>query len=156
MKDSKRSTFVYEGLGLPVKLVNVPMKKVFGEWFIDINLETLQRVILEAVIHKPSALTGSEIRYIRKYMEMPTKGFGELFGVSHVAVVKWENSKNGIAPALDLYIRLYTMNLLKAKDKEFRALYNELNLTRLSQSHKGKAQPITVDVINSEEFKIAL
>ena len=51
MKDKKTSTFIYEGLGIPVKLINVPMKKMLGEWFIDVNMETLQRVALEALIH---------------------------------------------------------------------------------------------------------
>lgn len=156
MKDRKKSTFIYDGLGLPIKLVNVPMKKVLGEWFIDINMEILQRVILEAIVHKPVSLTGEEIRYIRKYTEMSTKEFGKLFGVTHVAVVKWENAKNGIVPALELCIRLYVMNYLKVKDAEFRALYNDLNLGKLSKSPKGKIHPIIVDVVNSEEFNIAL
>lgn len=156
MKNKKRSAFIYEGLGVPVKLVNVPMKKMLGEWFIDINMETLQRVVLEAIVHKPVSLTGAEIRYIRKYMEMSAKEFGEIFGVSHVAVIKWENAKNGVAPALELCIRLYMMNYLKARDQEFRALYNELTLGKLSKSRKGKIHPITIDVVNSEELKIAL
>ena len=103
MKNKKISTFIYEGLGIPVKLINVPMKKILGEWFIDVNMETLQRVVLEALIHKPTSLTGAELRYIRHYMEMSCADFGKTLGVSHVAVVKWENEKNGISPALELY-----------------------------------------------------
>ena len=34
MKKRKKKTFIYEGLGFPIKLINVPMKKVFGEWCI--------------------------------------------------------------------------------------------------------------------------
>jgi hypothetical protein len=30
-KDRKEETFIYEGLGFPVKLINVPIKKVLGE-----------------------------------------------------------------------------------------------------------------------------
>jgi DNA-binding transcriptional regulator YiaG len=155
MKDKKISTFVYDGLGVPVKLVNVPMKKMLGEWFIDINMETLQRVVLEALIHKPVSLTGAEIRYIRKYMGISTTEFGDIFGVSHVSVVKWENSKNGIAPALELCIRLQVMNYLKAKDKEFRDLYNEINLGKL-KNEKKKPHPIIVDVVGPDDLKIAL
>lgn len=110
MKTKKTSTFIYKGLGIPVKLINVPMKKMLGEWFIDVNMETLQRIVLEALIHKPFSLTGAELRYIRNYMEMSCVDFGKTFGVSHVAVVKWENEKNGISPALELYIRLYVKN----------------------------------------------
>src|ERR1700730_12235996 len=155
MKDKKTSTFVYEGLGIPVKLINVPMKKMLGEWFIDLNMEALQRVVLEALIHKPFSLTGAELRYIRNYMEMSCADFGKTFGVSHVAVVKWENEKNGISPALELYIRLHMMTYLRVKDKEFRALYNDLSLEKLSQSRKGKIHPITIDA-TTEDLKIAL
>ena len=155
MKDKKTSTFVYEGLGIPVKLINVPMKKMLGEWFIDINMETLQRIVLEALIHKPFSLTGAELRYIRHYMEMSCADFGKNFGVSHVAVVKWENEKNGISPALELYIRLYMMTYLNAKDNEFRALYNDLSLDKLSKSRGGKIHPIAIDA-TTEDLKIAV
>jgi DNA-binding transcriptional regulator YiaG len=155
MKNKKTSTFVYEGLGIPVKLINVPMKKMLGEWFIDINMETLQRVVLEALIHKSFSLTGAELRYIRNYMEMSCADFGKIFDVSHVAVVKWENEKNGVSPALELYIRLYMMTYLNAKDNEFRALYNNLSLDKLSKSRKGKIHPIAIDA-TTDDLKIAL
>jgi len=155
MKDRKTTTLVYDGLGLPVRLINVPMKKILGQWFLDINMETLQRIVLEAVLHKHAPLTGDEIKFIRKYLELSTKAFGEIFGVSHAAVVKWETKKNGLVPALDLCIRLHIMNCLKAKDGEFRALYNELNLRSLSKPTKGKIVPIIIDCDEKEELKMA-
>lgn len=155
MKNTKKSTFIYEGLGVPVKLINAPMKKMLGEWCLDLNMETLQRIVLEALVHKPNALTGDELRYIRNYMDLSTKEFGSLFGVSHVAVVKWENKKNGISPALELCIRLHMLNYLRVKDNEFRALYNDISLAQLSKSTKQVASPIVVDATN-EGLKIAL
>jgi DNA-binding transcriptional regulator YiaG len=155
MKDRKKSTFIYEGLGIPIKLMNVPMKKMLGKWMIDINMETLQRIVLEALVHKPTSLTGNELRYIRHYMELPATEFGKIFGVSHVAVIKWENAKNRVSPALELCIRLYMMNYLKAKDKEFRALYDDLSLDKLSKSRKEKIHPIIIDA-TTENLKIAL
>ena len=155
MRDKKKSTFIYDGLGIPIKLIKAPMKKVLGQWVIDLNMETLQRVVLEALVHKPTSLSGMELRYIRHYMELSTAEFGKLFGVSHVAVVKWENAKNGISPALELYIRLYMMKYLKAKDKEFRALYDDISLDKLSKSRKGKIHPIAIDA-TTEKLKIAL
>ncbi|MDE3045630.1 MAG: hypothetical protein KGJ02_03185 [Verrucomicrobiota bacterium] len=148
----KIKTFVYKGLGVPVKLINVPMKKAAGVWCLDINMNKLMQIVLEAIIHKPAALTGDELRYIRKHLEMTTTEFGKTFGVSHVAVLKWEAEENRISPALELCIRLYVLNHLRAKDKDFRALYNELPLEQLS---KKKIYPLTVDV-TTEHFKIAL
>ena len=152
--DRKTKTFIYKGLGIPVKLVNVPMKKAVGVWCIDINMNKLMRIILEAIIHKPTALTGSELRYIRKYLEMTMMEFGKTFGVSHVAVLKWEGKQNRISPSLELCIRLYVLNYLRAKDKEFRALYNELSLQQLSETPKRKFRSFVVDA-STENLKIA-
>jgi DNA-binding transcriptional regulator YiaG len=155
MKKRKKKTFIYEGLGFPIKLINVPMRKVLGEWCIDVNMNKLMLVVLEALIHKPSPLTGDELRFIRSYLEMTTMEFGKTFGVSHVAVLKWENEKNRVSPALEFFIRLYILDYLKAKDKEFRALYKELSLEQLSKDQKRKIYPITVDA-TTEDLKMAL
>ena len=36
--ERKKETFIFEGLGFPIKLIDTPMKKVFGQWVIDIDL----------------------------------------------------------------------------------------------------------------------
>jgi len=123
MKDRKKKTFIFEGLGFPIKLINAPMNKVLGEWYIDINMNKLMLVVLEALIHKPIPLTGDELGFIRSYLEMTTTAFGKSFGVSHVAVLKWESGENNVSPALELCIRLYILDHLHAKDAEFRVLY---------------------------------
>lgn len=154
-KNRKIKTFTYKGLGVPVKLVNVPMIKIAGEWCLDIDMNKLMLLVLEEIIHKPTALIGDELRYIRTYLEMTTTEFGKTFGVSHVAVLKWESEQNRISPALELCVRLYVLNHLRAKDKEFRALYNDINLHQLSKGQKGKIYHIAVDA-TTEELKIAL
>jgi DNA-binding transcriptional regulator YiaG len=154
-KNKKTKTFIYKGLGIPVKLVNVPMKKAAGVWCIDINMNKLMRIVLDALIRKPTALTGEELRYIRKYLEMTMAEFGTVFGISHVAVLKWEGKQNRISPALELCIRLYILNYLRAKDREFRLFYNELSLSQLSESPKGKIHILAIDA-TTENLKIAL
>lgn len=143
------------GLGIPVKLVNAPLKKIAGEWILDLNMELLQRVVLEAIIHKPTLLSGKEIRYIRKYVYLSMEEFGKVFGVSHVAVSKWENSRNGISPALDVCIRLYIMEHLQVKDIEFRQLYRDLNLCKLTKNKNVKIMPLVVNVETPNNLKIA-
>ena len=86
---------------------------------------------------------------------MTTTEFGKTFGVSHVAVLKWESGKNRISPSLELCIRLYVLDFLKAKDKEFRALYKELSLEQLSKEKTRKIHPIAIDA-TTEDLKIAL
>ena len=156
MKDKKkRSTLIYKDLGIPVKLINAPMKMISGEWVIDLDMELLQRIVLEAIIHKPALLSGIEIRYIRKYMNFSLEEFGKTFGVSHAAVSKWENSKNGISPALDVCIRLHVMEYLKVKDIEFRQLYRDLDLSKLSKDKKVRLLPLIINANDPKNLKIA-
>jgi DNA-binding transcriptional regulator YiaG len=155
MKDKKKKTIIFEGLGFPIKLINVPMKKKFGDWYIDINMNKLMLVVFEALAHKPSALTSDELGFIRSYLEMTTTEFGKIFGVSHVAILKWESGENRVSPALEVCIRLFILDHLRAKDAAFRALYKELSLEQLSKGEKGKIHPLVVDV-TTEDFKIAL
>lgn len=156
VKDKKKKTFIFEGLGFPIKLMNVPMKKECGDWYIDINMNKLMLVVLEALAHKPVALTKNELNFIRSYLKMTSTEFGKTFGVSHAAVLKWESGKNRISPALEICIRLYILDHLCAKDKEFRALYKDLSLEKLSkQDRMSKIHPLTVDA-TTEDLKIAL
>ena len=136
MTEKKIETFIFEGLGFPVVLVNAPWKRVFGEWALDINFKKLQEVVLQDLIHKPTPLTGDELRFIRKFLELTTAKFGKLFGVTHVAVVKWENNKAQINPATELCIRLHVMDLLHPKDKEFRKFYHALSIENLTKTQE--------------------
>lgn len=149
MKERKKETFVYEGLGFPIKLINCPMKKVFGEWVLDINLTTLQMDMLKALIHKPVPLTGCELRFIRKFLELSTTDFGKLVGVSHPAVLKWEKEQVHINPATEIYIRLYVLQHLHAKDKEFRNLYEQISIDNLIKHKNDKRIPISIKLGNN-------
>lgn len=146
MIEKKTKTFIFEGLGFPVKLINAPWKKIFGEWALDINLNELQNIALQALIHKPSSLTGEELRFLRKFLEMTTVKFGKLFGVSHVAVINWEYNKAKINPATEICIRLYIMDYLSPKDKEFRNFYHEMNIENLRKGKKSEQKSIKIDV----------
>ena len=155
MRKEKKSTFIYRDLGIPVKLINAPMKTICGEWVLDLDMELLQRIVLEAIIHKPALLSGIEIRYIRKYISLSIEEFGKSFGVTHAAVSKWENSRNGISAALDVCIRLYIMEYLKVKDVEFRQLYRDLDLSKLSKGKRVKLLPLAINANDPRNLKIA-
>jgi DNA-binding transcriptional regulator YiaG len=153
MKNKKTETFIYEAFGFPIKLINVPMKKMIGEWVMDIDFNRLQLAILRCLLYKPVPLSGPELRFLRKFLNMSTTDFGKIFGVTHVAVVKWENGKTHAPTSTDIYIRLYVLNHQQVKDKEFRNLYNTISPETLSK-HKGeKIRPISIDI--EEDLKIA-
>lgn len=142
-------TYVYQDLGFPVRLVNVPMKKVFGEWFLNINLSTLQKCVLHELVHKATPLTGAEIRFIRKYFEMTTSEFGSVFGATHAAVLKWEKEESRMNTATEFCVRLYVSDRLLTKDKEFRRLYHEISVNTLAKQRKEKTKiiPFIIDAM---------
>lgn len=137
MKEKTLKSLIYKDLGFPIRLTNVPMKKIFGEWVLDINLNKLQAEALNLIIHKPTPLQKEEIRFIRKYFEMTTTAFGEVFGVTHAAVLKWESGQLP-PPTTDLCIRLFAMDQLKAKNEDIGKLYHEVNLKGLAKSRTLK------------------
>lgn len=134
--EKKHQTFVYEGLGFPVELMDCPMKKMLGEWVLDINLAALQRFVFQGLIHKPYPLTGKEIRFMRKFLELSTTELGEKLGVSHATVVKWENEQTKIGPTQETYIRLLLCELFK--DNELLRLYKEIRPGLLAKAKTQK------------------
>ena len=153
MKNKKTETFVFHGLGFPITLVKAPMKKVLGEWIVDIDMTQLQLVVLRALVCKPTRLTKDEVRFIRKSLFMTTTEFGKVLGVTHVAVLQWEKGQRRLSPSIELCIRLYVLNHLHVKDKEFRNLYNTISLEQLSKAKTEKTSLLEIDA--SEDLKIA-
>ncbi len=133
MSVRKSKTLVYKGLGFPIKLIDVPMKKMFGDWVMDIDMIELQLVVVKDLIRKPGKLTKNELKFIRHFLVLTTTEFGKIFGVTHSAVVQWENGKRNLSPPIEFCIRLYVLNHLHVKDKEFRNLYNKISIEQLSQ-----------------------
>lgn len=37
-KNKKTETLIFEGLGFPVRLINAPLRKVYGEWIFDFSM----------------------------------------------------------------------------------------------------------------------
>jgi DNA-binding transcriptional regulator YiaG len=143
--NKKIDTFIYEGLGFPIRLVNVPLKKIHGEWVFDFSMGVFQKVVLSMVARKQSSLTGPELRFIIDYFEMSYREFAKIFGVSHVAVVKWEKNESRMNPSTEVYLRLYILDHLKVTDKEFRRLYLKINPENVS-AFKPENTPLEIDV----------
>lgn len=141
--ERKDETFIYEGLGFPIELIDTPMKKVFGEWVIDIDMNALQLVIFNRLIHKPYPLTGKEIKFMRKFLEMSTTEFGKKLGVSHATVVKWEKQQAKISPMQESYIRMFLLEHLK--NHEILNLYKEITPEKLAEAKSEKPVPFPVN-----------
>ncbi len=147
--ERKKETFIYEGLGFPIELIDTPMKKVFGEWVIDIDMNALQMFVFKGLIHKPYPLTGREMRFMRKFTEMSTIGFGKNLGVSHATVVKWEKEQAKVSPIQETYIRMYFLDFLMGR--EFLSLYKEITPKMLAETKNEKHSLISVNAKQLQE-----
>lgn len=74
------------------------MVKVRGRWTPEINYNEFGKAVLLALCHKPSRLTGAEVRFIRQQLGITLQAFAERFCVTHVAVIKWEKAGNKSTP----------------------------------------------------------
>ena len=149
-------TYSFNALGFPIILHNVPMKKMMGEWVLDVNLNELQKFIVNLLCLKQTPLTGAEVRFIRKYFEMTKTAFAKIAGVSHAAVAKWENheTKNAqISLSTETCIRLFALEKLYPDNDDFVRLYKTVALRHFTYESTMKQQLLTVDI--QEEFDIA-
>lgn len=139
MANQKLETLIYEDLGFPVQLVDVPVRKRLGEWVLDINLNELQVEVLKRLIQQLTPLQAGELRFIRKYFEMTTTAFGEVFGVTHAAVLKWEGGQLP-SPPMDVCIRMYVMERLRANNADFGKLFHKISMASLAEAKKRKVR----------------
>lgn len=153
MKQKVKRKILFEGLGFPILLTNVPMIKIRGDWAPDISYNKLQNAVLLHLCHKKMPLTGNETKFIRKYFSLTTKHFGYIFGYSHSAVLKWENQGNNIArmaPTTEFYLRLYVLEYLQQEKSDFKELYNEISIPQLAECLKKSEtydyNPLSIDV----------
>ncbi len=147
----KRETFIYEGLGFPIELIDTPMKHIFGEWVIDIDMNALQLFVFNGLIHKPYPLTGKELRFMRKFLEMSTTELGKKLEVSHATIVKWEKQQAKISPLQESYIRMVLCECLHGN--ELLNLYREIRPEKLAEAKDKKHSPFSVD---AKQFRTAI
>ncbi len=123
-------SFLYEGFGPPVVLLNVPMVRVRGAWTPDVDYNQLSRQLLAALASKPARLTGNEIHFIRHALAMTLERFARRFGVTHPAVIKWERQGNrptAMTWAVEKDIRLEALrSLSEVKPARFLKAYGAL------------------------------
>jgi len=139
----KTETFIYEGLGFPIELVNTPMKKVLNEWVIDLDMNALQVFVFKGLIHKPHPLSGKELRFMRKFLDLSSTEFGKRLGVSHATIVKWEKEQANISPVQEIYIRMFLFEHLQHND--LLSLYQEIRPEKLLEAKHEKSPPFSVD-----------
>lgn len=145
MELKKTKRFIYEGLGFPVVLKDIILVKKRGIWTPFIDYNKLQKEVILALTHKPVALTGNEIHFIRTYFEMTLENFGKQFGVTHAAVLTWEKTGNRpakINPTTELYVRLLILEKLNMSDQVFREAFREFDIIGIVKTQKSSVKPL--------------
>ncbi|MCE6007569.1 helix-turn-helix domain-containing protein [Acinetobacter soli] len=78
----------------------------YGKAVSFIDLDGLHRAIgLHLVNHKPR-LTGAEVRYLRKEMNLSQEGLADILGVSDSSVRAWENHRTKIPKPSERLLRV--------------------------------------------------
>ncbi len=135
-----QKTYIDNGFGFPVQILNAPFKKVLNEWALDLNFEKYERAVLFALAMKPVRLSGNEIKFIRHHFEMDLKKFGSRFGdVAHSAVIKWEkfnDEPTNMNWATEKDIRLAIVDELKPRS--LRKVYEDLQEIAPRKAHRIK------------------
>jgi hypothetical protein len=137
-------SWIETGLGFPVRLSNVPMIKVRGEWTPNIDYNRLTDAVLYALCEKPVRLTGNEVRFIRLHFEMTLQAFAKRFAVSHAAVHKWEKTKDEPTEmnwASEKDLRLFVLSKISARSEDLANLYQDLE-----RSKADRKQTLHLDV----------
>jgi transcriptional regulator with XRE-family HTH domain len=143
MKEKIQKIYHDYGFGFPVTLLHVPVIEIRGEWVPNVNQRELQERVIEALVLKPSRLSGGEVRFIRLFSKMTLVQFAERFDVTHPAVLKWERSKNfatGMSWTTEKDVRLFAFSKLSPKAKEFVLVYEQL-----AEVVSEKVQAIKID-----------
>jgi DNA-binding transcriptional regulator YiaG len=103
--------FIYEGLGFPIELQQVEMRKINNKWHPKIDVKRVADAAMVALVSQKERLTGNQIKFIRSYFSMSLRDFAnKVVNESHSAVSKWEKCGNN-ATNMDINIekilRLY-------------------------------------------------
>jgi len=150
-KQKLEKRYVYQGLGFPVVLLNVPMIEIREIWTPDIDYNILQKAVLHGLATRSSALTGNHIKFIRSWFGLTLADFGDLFGVSHAAVIKWGKSANRsakISLTTERDIRLLILYRILKKAADFRNAFWSIH------QHDFKHTPKTIEVTQRELIAI--
>lgn len=70
------------------------------------------------IIRKPANLTGQEIRFLRRRVDMQAKEFAARIGLTPVALSRFETGKRAVSARTGLLIRLATAVLIAAGDNK--------------------------------------
>jgi YgiT-type zinc finger domain-containing protein len=76
----------------------------------------LHKTIAEAIILKPSPLTGREIRFLRKERQSKAKDLAVLLPTDVSTLSRWENEEQTVGPQSDTLMRLLYVRMFEEQE----------------------------------------
>ena len=102
------------------------MRQVRGSIQSFSKINKLMQVIAEALVLKPSQLTGKEIRFLRKYIGFTGEQFGKKLGLTKEHVSRIENEKHPVGAQTDRLIRYLAISASPDLKKQMEHLFERL------------------------------
>jgi transcriptional regulator with XRE-family HTH domain len=90
------------------------------------KINKLMQVIAEALVLKPSQLTGKEIRFLRKYIGFTGERFGKKLGLTKEHVSRIENEKHPVGAQTDRLIRYLAISASSVLANQMERLFEQL------------------------------
>lgn len=78
----------------------------------------ITREMARAIVTKPFALTGEEIRFLRKYLGMSQETFASYLHSDKAVLSRWENDREAVGSKSDLLIRSIAVILGEGLENE--------------------------------------
>jgi DNA-binding transcriptional regulator YiaG len=97
------------------------------------RLGELNRVIARTLVHKPTQLTGRELRFLRKQAGLGSRNFAELLLIDPSTLSRAENDKQLLGPQSDLLVRAISVAEMEGGDKTVELLLRKV------KEHRAKA-----------------
>ena len=144
------TNYRFDEVGLPVLLKNVEVaecKKCGTREPIIPNVDGLMQAIAFAVVTQPCKLTGSEVKFLRKYIGLSGAEFARLVHVEPETLSRWQNEKEEIGKNSDRLIRFIVVSKspeLRNQMEEFLNKYRDLTDCPPPKNPELKVDPVTL------------
>jgi len=114
---------------------------VDGEQFVHVeDVEGLHKAIASHLVQNRKALAGSEIKFIRRVMDLTQSELARRIGATSQTVARWEKGQTEMPGAADLMLRVsFLVSLMDAE--QFAAMVKDLPLA-LEQMDEAKDMPV--------------
>jgi len=123
----------------------------YGEGVSIKDVDALHRTIGFCLVTKKKVLSGSELRFLRKEMDLTQAELGNLVGLSDQQVARWEKDQYEIPGAADTLVRAYYLEHIGRAPDNLRKLVEMLK----SMDERQRAKLVFEDTRQGWKPKLA-